>query len=109
MYLCYRISSVVAEIFGHNACQDLILAEAAGLADKGKGTSLIGSEKLNPSGGAFMGFTPAGCGLQRIIEAVKQLRGEAEGHQVSGAKKAIATGQVGFAAQNNILYVLEAD
>ena len=97
----------VAEIFGHSACEDLILAEAAGLADEGKGLSLLDSDKLNPSGGTMMGFTPAGCGLARIIEAVKQLRGEAEGHQISGAKKAIATGQVGFCAQNNIIYVLE--
>ena len=98
----------VAEIFGHNACEDLILAEAAGLADKGKGATLIeDGGKLNPSGGAFMGYTPGGCGLARVIEAVKQLRGEADGHQVDGAQKAIATGQVGFCAQNNIMFVLE--
>lgn len=96
----------VAEIFGHNACQDLILAEAAGLADEGKGIEVSGN-KLNPSGGIMMGFTPGGCGLARVIEAIKQLKGEAEGHQVDGAKKAIASGQVGFAAQNNIMYVLE--
>ncbi|MHA1147104.1 MAG: thiolase family protein [Promethearchaeota archaeon] len=97
----------VAEIFGHHSCQDLILAEAAGLADKGKGVDLIDKNQLNPSGGAMAGFTPGGCGLARVIEAVKQLRGEAEGIQVSGAKKAIATGQVGFCAQNNVIYVLE--
>ena len=98
----------VAEIFGHCTCEDLMLAEAAGLADLGKGVSLVeNGNKLNPSGGAMMGYTPAGCGLARIIEAVKQLKGEAEGHQVSGAKKAIATGQVGFCAQNNIIFVLE--
>lgn len=96
----------VAEIFGHNACQDLILAEAAGLADPGKGKEISGG-KLNPSGGAMMGFTPGACGLQRIIEAVKQLRGEAGAHQVSGAKKAIASGQVGFCAQSNMVFVLD--
>ncbi|MHA1285171.1 MAG: thiolase family protein [Promethearchaeota archaeon] len=97
----------VAEIFGHTSCEDLILAEAAGLADKGKGVEFLDSNKLNPSGGAMMGFTPAGCGLARVIEAVKQLRGEAEGHQINGAKKAIASGQVGFCAQNSVVYVLE--
>ncbi len=97
----------VAELFGHTACEDLILAEAAGLADKGKGLSLIDSGKLNPSGGTMAGYTPSANGLTRLVEAVKQIRGEAEGHQISGANKAIASGQVGFCAQNNIVYVLE--
>ena len=98
----------VAEIFGHTACEDLILAEAAGLCEQGNGTSLLdGGSALNPSGGTMSGLTPCACGLTRIIEATKQLQGEAEGIQISGAKKAIATGQVGFCAQNNILYVLE--
>jgi len=98
----------VAEIFGHSTCEDLILAEAAGLCGKGEGISLLDSgPSLNPSGGTLSGLTPCACGLTRIVEAAKQLRGEANGHQVSGAKKAIATGQVGFCAQNNIIYVLE--
>ena len=97
----------MAELFGHTACEDLILAEAAGLADKGKGLSLIDTGKLNPSGGTMAGYTPAANGLTRIVEAVKQIRGEAEGHQISGANKAIASGQVRFCAQNNIVYVLE--
>ena len=41
------------------------------------------------------------------IEAVKQIKGEAEGYQVKGARKAIASGQIGMCAQNNIIYVLE--
>lgn len=97
----------VAELFGHTACEDLILAEAAGLADKGKGLSLLDAGKLNPSGGTMAGYTPAANGLTRIVEAVKQIRGEAAGHQISGANKAIASGQVGLCAQNNIVYVLE--
>ena len=98
----------VAEIFGHTACEELILAEAAQLCEKGKGTSLLNSgPSLNPSGGAMSAFTPCACGLTRIVEAAKQLQGEATGHQVPGAKKAIASGQVGFCAQNSIIYVLE--
>ena len=97
----------VAELFGYTACEDIILAESAGLAEKGKGDSLIAKNCLNPSGGATSGMTPCATGLNRIIEAVKQLKGEADGHQVSGAKKAIASGQIGFCAQNNIIYVLE--
>ncbi len=101
----------VAELFEAYAHEELILAEALGLAEKGKGPKLnteIGGElPINPSGGALSGNPPCATGLIRIIEAAKQLRGEANGYQVSGAKKAIASGQIGMCAQNSILYVLE--
>ena len=101
----------VAELFEAYAHEELIMAEALGLAEKGKGSSLnseIGGElPINPSGGAIGGNPPCATGLIRIIEAVKQLRGEANGYQVNGAKKAIASGQIGMCAQNNILYVLD--
>ena len=98
----------VAEIFGHTSCEELILAEAAQLGERGKGVTLLDSgPSLNPSGGAMSAFTPCACGLTRLVEAARQLRGEADGHQVSGAKKAVASGQVGFCAQNNIIYILE--
>ncbi len=98
----------VAEIFGHTACEELILAEAAQLGEKGKGASLLDTgPALNPSGGVTSAFTPCACGLTRMVETAKQLRGEADGHQIAGAKKAIASGQVGFCAQNNIIFVLE--
>lgn len=101
----------VAELFEAYAHEELIMAEALGLAEKGKGSSLnseIGGElPINPSGGAIGGNPSCATGLIRIIEAVKQLRGEANGYQVSGAKRAIASGQIGMCAQNNVLYVLE--
>ncbi len=98
----------VAEIFGHTSCEELILAEAAQLGERGKGVTLLDSgPSLNPSGGAMSAFTPCACGLTRLVEAARQLLGEADGHQVSGAKKAVASGQVGFCAQNNIIYILE--
>jgi acetyl-CoA C-acetyltransferase len=98
----------IAEIFGHTTCEEMILAEASGLCEKGKSVSLINEGPvLNPSGGAMSSFTPCACGLTRIVEAARQIRGEAEGHQISNVKKAIASGQVGFCAQNNIIFVLE--
>ena len=97
----------VAEIFGLTACEDVILAESARLAERGKGASLSANGSLNPSGGSIAGHTPCANGLNRIVEAAKQLRGEADGHQVSGAQKALASGQIGFCAQNNIVYILE--
>jgi len=101
----------VVEIFEQTACEELILTEALGLADNGKGINLnseIGGElPINPSGGGIGGNPPCATGLIRIIEAAKQLRGEANGYQVKNANKAIASGQIGMCAQNNIVYILE--
>ena len=101
----------VAELFEAYAHEELIFSEALGLAEKGKGPNLnseIGGDiPINPSGGAIGGNPPCATGLIRIIEAVKQLRGEVNGYQVKDAKKAVASGQIGMAAQNSILYVLE--
>ncbi len=103
----------VAEIFESCAHEELILMEALGLADKGKGTevntAINGTLPINPSGGAIGGNPPCATGLIRVIEAAKQLRGEAGEYQVKNPKKAIATGQIGMCAQNNIVYVLEVD
>jgi acetyl-CoA C-acetyltransferase len=101
----------VAELFEAYAHEELIFTEALGLAEKGKGvdidSNINGDLPINPSGGAIGGNPPCATGLIRIIEAAKQLRGEGNGYQVKGAKKAIASGQIGMCAQNSIVYVLE--
>jgi len=103
----------VAEFFESYAHEELIFAEELGFADKGKGaeinSAINGDLAINPSGGALGGNPPCATGLIRVIEAVKQLTGEAGQYQVKGAKKAVASGQIGMCAQNNILYVLEAN
>jgi len=101
----------VAELFEAYAHEELLFTEALGLAERGKGvdidSNISGDLPINPSGGAIGGNPPCATGLIRIIEAAKQLRGEGNGYQVKGAKKAIASGQIGMCAQNNIVYVLE--
>jgi len=101
----------VVELFEMYAPEELIFSEALGLAEKGQGANLNyeinGDLPINPSGGGLGGNPPCATGLIRIIEEVKQLRGEANGYQVKDAKKAIASGQIGMSAQNNIIYVLE--
>ena len=103
----------VAELFESYAHEELIFSEELGFADKGKGAELNseinGDLAINPSGGALGGNPPCATGLIRVIEAVKQLTGEAGDYQVKGAKKAVASGQIGMCAQNNILYVLEGN
>jgi len=106
-----KVEIDLAELFEAYAHEELIFSEALGLIEKGKGTSLNseidGDIPINPSGGAIGGNPPCGTGLIRIIEAAKQLKGEAYGYQVKDAQKAIATGQIGMCAQNNIVYILE--
>ena len=101
----------VVELFEAYAHEELIFSEALGLSEKGKGANLNsatdGDLPINPSGGAIGGNPPCGTGLIRIIEAAKQIKGEANGYQVNEVKKAIASGQIGMCAQNNIVYILE--
>ncbi|MFX1254270.1 MAG: thiolase family protein [Promethearchaeota archaeon] len=101
----------VAELFEHFAHEELILTEAIGFCEKGQGSSLSteinGEIPINPSGGAISGNAPCATGIIRLIEAAKQINGEAKGHQVKDARCAVASGQIGFCAQNNIFYVLE--
>jgi len=99
----------LAEIFESYAHEELILSEAIGFAGKGKGKELIDNFPINPSGGAIGGNPPNATGLIRIIEAAKQIKGEANGYQVTGANRAVASGQIGMCAQNNIIYVLEGE
>ena len=106
-----RSEIAVAELFEAYAHEELIFTEALGLAKKGEGASvnseINGEISINPSGGAIGGNPPCATGLIRIIEAAKQIRGEANGYQVKNAKKAIASGQIGMCAQNNIVFILE--
>lgn len=101
----------MAELHEAYAHQELIFTESLSFAEKGKAAELnrdIGGEfPINPSGGALGGKPPCAAGLIRVIEAVKQLRGEAGEYQIDGVNRAVATGQIGMCAQNNIVYVLE--
>ncbi|HME55716.1 MAG TPA: hypothetical protein VKM55_26150 [Candidatus Lokiarchaeia archaeon] len=93
----------VAELFEHFAHEELILSNAIGISEPGSQSEI----PVNPSGGAMSGNVLCATGLVRIIECAKQIKNEAKDHQISGAKRALASGQIGFCAQNNILYVLE--
>jgi acetyl-CoA C-acetyltransferase len=93
----------VAELFEHFAHEELVLSNAIGLSEPGSPSNV----PINPSGGAMSGNALCATGLVRLIECAKQINNEAKGHQINGVHTAIASGQVGFCAQNNILYVLE--
>lgn len=66
-----------------------------------------GRVAVNPSGGAWA-QNPFFCtGLVHAAEAVLQVAGRAGGHQVSGAKRALAHGSSGFAQQTHGFVVME--
>lgn len=63
---------------------------------------------LNPSGGFRSGYLMQAAGLVAAGEIVNQLRGQAGGHQLKGARRGIAHGQSGPAAQGNIVAAFSA-
>jgi acetyl-CoA acetyltransferase len=74
---------------------EIVTSEALGLAEEGGGGALVesghttlgGAQPVNPSGGLLSRGHPLGAtGTAQIAEIVWQLRGEAEGRQVDGAR-----------------------
>jgi acetyl-CoA C-acetyltransferase len=100
----------VAEL--HDAFQILELAESeeTGIFPRGTGhlaaregkTKIGGQIPINTSGGLKAKGHPLGAtGVSQIVELVKQLRGEATGRQVEGAKVGLAVNFGGFG--NNVV------
>jgi len=107
----------LAEISEVYSYQELLWSEGLGLCEKGDGGKLIesgatrmeGEIPINPSGGLLAGVPYNAAGLDRIAEAVLQLRGEAGEHQVPGAKTAVAHGTSGICGQLHCVFVLERE
>lgn len=100
----------VAEL--HDAFQVLEIAESeeVGFFPKGQGhiavrngeTEVGGKMPINTSGGLKAKGHPLGAtGVSQIVELVRQLRGEAGGRQVEGAKTGLAVNFGGFG--NNVV------
>ncbi len=104
----------VAEVSEKFAHEELMIYEALGLCQEGEGKNLIergttrrdGEMPVNPSGGALGADPVCATGLIRVIEAAKQIRGEAGGYQVPDVRRALAHGQFGICAQKNTVFVL---
>ena len=105
----------VAEVDDTYSYKELQHIEALGLADGEKAHSLMeqgafnrdGSLPVNPSGGSIgMGHTLEMSGLVRVIELVKQLRGQAEEHQVRGVQTGIAMAWRGIPTASGAAVVL---
>lgn len=107
----------VAEL--HDAFQilEIVESEEVGFFPRGEGhlavrrgdTCIGGKIPINTSGGLKAKGHPLGAtGVSQIIEVVRQLRGEAEGRQVSGAKAGLCVNFGGF-GNNVVATVLTRD
>lgn len=100
----------VAEL--HDAFQilEVVESEEVGFFERGQGhiaarngeTKVGGKMPINTSGGLKAKGHPLGAtGVSQVVELVKQLRGEATGRQVEGAKVGLAVNFGGFG--NNVV------
>lgn len=104
----------VVELGDEFSYQELLWLEGLGLCDRGEAgrmidsglTALKGKMPVNPSGGLLGGVPANVAGLNRVAEAVLQLRGEAGEHQVKNPKIALAQGHSGFCGQHQCVIVL---
>lgn len=94
----------LAEMHDAFTINEILLCEAVGFAERGKGhllvregeTSIGGRVSVNPSGGLKARGHPTGAtGLAQVYEIFLQLRNEAEGRQVPQAEVALAVNEGG--------------
>ncbi len=108
----------LAEVHESTSYHELMAYEALGFAGAGEGGKLIdegvtqvgGKLPVNPSGGALSTNLYGASGLIRAVEAALQLRDEAEGRQIDGARLALAHGvsaPSGAASPTNAVVILE--
>lgn len=101
-----------AELYENSCTEEVVLQEALGLFEEGSGEKVIkdglskgnGGVFVNPSGGTFAGNPLNVAGLQMLVEAVKELRGEK--NVVKNPKTALVHSQDGVCAQLNAVIIL---
>jgi acetyl-CoA acetyltransferase len=94
----------VAQVYDSFTITVLLTLEALGFCGFGEAPSLVaggairpgGSFPLNTSGGGLSYCHPGQFGVLLLVEAVRQLRGEAGARQVPGAEVALAHGTGGI-------------
>src|SRR5438045_5759439 len=93
----------VVQVYDAFTINTILFLEDLGFCPKGEGGRFVedgriapgGALPVNTNGGGLSCVHPGMYGLFAIIEAVRQLRGEAGARQVAGARFAIAHGNGG--------------
>jgi len=105
----------VVELHDAFTILEIAQSEDAGFFAKGQGhkaleegvTAIDGKLPINPSGGLnARGHALGATGVAQIVEQTRQLRGDAEGIQVSGASRAYCCSFGGF-GNNVVVHILE--
>ncbi len=104
----------LAEVYDAFSYMELMWLEGLGLCGKGEAaaftasgaTAREGSLPVNASGGCLAGNPIVVAGLNRIIEAALQIRGDAGAHQAGSPGTAVAQGFNGPCGQSQCVWVL---
>ncbi len=104
----------VAELCEPYSFQELLWCEQLGFCRKGEGgafidsgvTALNGELPVNPSGGVLSANLQIARGLDRAVEAFKQVKQEAGTRQVKNVKNALAHSTSGLAGQQHVVTIL---
>jgi len=106
----------VVEVHDCFTIAEIMVLEALGLAERGKGgqaaengmTALGGKIPVNTSGGLKSKGHPVGAtGVAQVVEITRQLRGEAGARQVKGARVGL-TQNMGGTGGSSVVHILEA-
>jgi acetyl-CoA acetyltransferase len=106
----------IAEVYGPFGATELILYEDLGFCEKGQGAQFLadgrstwgGDLVINPTGGRMSFGHPAGATpLYQVVEVARQLRGDASGKQVDGARVGLVHAEHGM-MNGSVVYVMEA-
>lgn len=93
---------------------ELLACEAVGLCPDGEAPELAlagvmdasGARPVSPGGGSLAGEAPFGGPLRKLLEAVRQLRGDAGDHQLAGVTRSFVQMSTGPAGQFQTALVL---
>jgi acetyl-CoA acetyltransferase len=103
----------VVELYDAFTINTIMFLEDLGFCKKGEGGAFVGGGGIAPggrlpvntNGGGLSCCHPGMYGIFTVIEAVRQLRGEAGDRQISGAEIALAHGNGGvFSCQSTALF-----
>lgn len=103
-----------AEVDEITAYHELMIYEALGFEELGKGYELIkngttyshGKLPVNASGGTLASNPYFTTGLMRVVDTVSQLRGQAGSYQLPSVSVGLAHSSDPFAAQGNSVFVI---